>query len=83
MWGGNYFGVDAKYSHCYAQWLPNRDRQMFIANVLTGSTCICMLNSSLRILPVKTMELSPDVNLKQVCHNSVTGLSGDYIIYMT
>ena len=75
----DYFATDAKYSNSYAHWLPNRHRQVFIANVLTAR----LPNNSLRTPPVKTMESSPDVNFKQVCYNSVTGLSGDYIIYMT
>ena len=70
-------------SDSYAHLLPNRHRQVFIANVLIGSTCVHMANSSLRMPQVKTIELSPYVNLKQVCHNSVTGFSGDYIICMT
>ena len=36
----NYFAADAKYSNSYAHWVPNRHRQMFIANVLTGSMCV-------------------------------------------
>ena len=78
MWGyANYFAVDATLSDSYAYWLPNRHRQMFITNVLTGSMCVHPPNSSLRMSPVKTMESSPDVNFKQVRYDSVTGLSGD------
>ena len=84
MWGyANYFAVDAIYSDSYAHWLPNGHRQMFIANVLTGSTCMRLPNNSLKMPPIKTMESSPDVNFKQVRYDSVTGLSGNYIIYMT
>ena len=63
--------------------LSNGNRQMFAANVLTGSTCMRTPNSSLRMPPLKTMEASSDIDFKDVCHNSVSGVIGDNIVYMT
>ena len=54
-----------------------------IQNVLTGSTCMQTPNSSLRMPPLKTMEASSDIDFKDVCHNSVSGVIGDNIVYMT
>ena len=83
MWGyANYFAVDAIYCF-YAHWFSNGNRQMFVANVLTGSTCMQTPNSSLRMPPLKTMEASSDIDFKDVCHNSVSGVIGDNIVYMT
>ena len=56
---------------------------MFIANVLTGSTCMWTPNSSLRIPPLKTMEASSDIDFKDLRHDSVSGVIGDNIVYMT
>ena len=84
MWGyANYFAVDTKYSDSYAHWLPNGHRQMFVANVLTGSTCMRTPNSSLRMPPLKTMEASSDIDFKDVRHDYVSGVIGDNIVYMT
>ena len=85
MWGyANYFAVDTKYSDSYAHWLPNRHRQMFVANVLTGLTCMQTPNSSLRMPPLKTtMEGSSDIDFKDVRHDSVSGVIGENIVYMT
>lgn len=41
---------------------------------VVGSTCMHIRNSSLKMPPVKTIESLPDINFKQVCHDSVTGL---------
>ena len=54
MWGvGNYFAVNASYSHSYAHRVSGEKHQMFLTRVITGESCSCESNSSLRIPPKK------------------------------
>ena len=54
MWGeGNYFGVDASYSHHFAYRVSGEKHQMFLARVITGKRCYCEPDSSLRMPPIK------------------------------
>ena len=54
MWGlGNYFAVNASYSHHYAHRVSGEKRQMFLTRVITGESCPCESNSSLRMPPTK------------------------------
>ena len=54
MWGtGTYFAVNASYSNSYAYTTGAR-KQMILAKVLTGETCQCNQDSSLKKPPVKS-----------------------------
>ncbi|CAF0794011.1 unnamed protein product [Adineta steineri] len=80
LWGiGIYFAKNASYS-CggYAYTLPNRKKQVFLAQVLTGDVLDCKCDTSLRRPPKKNDKIS---NLR--C-NSVSGDtegSKVYIVY--
>eukprot|EP00731_Ephydatia_muelleri_P015066 Em0008g786a len=53
MWGtGAYFAVDAKYSDNYSH-ISGIFKQMILARVLTGDTCRCAPDSSLKMPPLK------------------------------
>ena len=54
MWGtGTYLAVNASYSNNYAYTTGTR-KQMILAKVLTGETCQCNPDSSLKKPPVKS-----------------------------
>ena len=54
LWGeGTYYAVKARYSDRYAHTTPKRQKQMFLVQVITGITCRCRQNSSLRAPPKK------------------------------
>ena len=54
MWGtGTYFAMNASYSNNYAYTTGTR-KQMILAKVLTGETCQCSPDSSLKKPPVKS-----------------------------
>ena len=80
MWGeGNYFAVDANYSHSYAH-ASGGMRQMFLARVLTGESYRCEPNSSLKMPPEKPSAR----NFAGERYDSVTGTtrgSQVFIIY--
>lgn len=81
MWGnGNYFAVNASYSHGYAHPLPDGMRQMFLAKVLTGYSYKCSPNRSLRMPPVrKQSPKGGDMRYDTV--NGETGGSQVFIAY--
>ncbi len=59
MWGeGSYFAVKASYSDRYAHTTTGGHRQMFLAHVLTGITCMCKSNHSMKAPPKKS-EMTP------------------------
>ena len=55
LWGeGTYFAATAKYSHTYAHPLNNGHKQMFLAQVITGTSCkFGSQDSSLKAPPKK------------------------------
>ena len=54
VWGtGTYFAVNASYSNNYA-YTTGAKKQMILAKVLTGETCQCNPDSSLKKPPVKS-----------------------------
>ena len=54
VWGtGTYFAVNASYSNIYA-YTTGAKKQMILAKVLTGETCQCNPDSSLKKPPVKS-----------------------------
>ena len=80
LWGiGTYFAQNASYScSSYAYALPNGQRQVFLAQVLTGEAYDCPSDGSLR-RPPKKNEGSSGLR-----YNSVSGTTGGskvYIVY--
>ena len=54
MWGtGTYFAVNASYSDSYSHQLANNEKEIFLADVLTGVTCQCKPDSKLKKPPPK------------------------------
>ena len=55
LWGeGTYFASSAKYSNSYAYCTDEGYKQMFLAQVITGITCKCPQNNSLKAPPKKS-----------------------------
>ena len=80
LWGiGTYFAQNAAYScSSYAFKLPNGQRQVFLAHVLTGEAYDCPSDESLR-RPPKKNEGSSGLR-----YNSISGVTGGtkvYIVY--
>ena len=82
MWGmGNYFAVNASYSHGYA-YSTGGARQMFLVKVLVGATFDCPSNSTLRMPPEKPSKTTSMFGVER--YDSVSGTTGGskvYIIY--
>ncbi len=54
VWGeGAYFAAKASYSNNYAHITPERHQQIFLTHVLTGMTCKCEKNRSIKAPPMK------------------------------
>ena len=82
MWGqANYFAVKASYSDKYAHTNTSGQKEIFLANVLTGDTYRCSSDSSLRMPPLKPS--TGGVQLHQVRYDTVTGFTGGCQVYMT
>ena len=84
MWGtGNYFAVNASYSHAYAHpSLATGYRQMFLVKVVVGASCECPSNPSLRMPPEKQSKTTSLFGVER--YDSVSGTtkgSKVYIIY--
>lgn len=81
MWGnGNYFAVNASYSHSYAHPLSDGTRQMFLAKVLTGYSIQQASNRSLRMPPVR-QHSAKGGDMKYDTVSGVTGGSQVFITY--
>ena len=87
-WGkGNYFAVDADYSHSYAYRVSDGVYQMFLARVITGESSYCEPDSYLRMPPSK--KFNPcnwhlPINFAGERYDSVTGTtegSEVFIVY--
>ena len=82
MWGmGNYFAVNASYSHAYA-YSTGGAYQMFLVKVLVGATFDCPSNSTLRMPPEKPSKTTSMFGVER--YDSVSGTTGGskvYIIY--
>ena len=78
LWGeGAYFAVNASYSNGFA-YQVGQTRQVFLALVLTGESCNCQPNKSLRQPPKKPHgEMFTDER-----YDSVTGTSRGSQIYV-
>ena len=83
MWGmGNYFAVNASYSHIYAHPMASGYRQMFLVKVVVGASYDCPSNSSLRMPPEKQSKTTSMFGVER--YDSVSGTTGGskvYIIY--
>ena len=94
MWGmANYFAVTASYSDLYAYAstagasLFSRaisQKEIFLANVLTGDSYECAPDKTLRMPPLRQGgSTSSEVQLKQVHYDSVNGYTRGSQVYMT
>ena len=84
MWGmANYFAVNASYSHQYAHvkgWM----KEMFLVKVLTGDSCSCASNKTLRVPPPKPSGMAGGgLKLEQLKYDSVTGTTNGSQVFMT
>ena len=84
MWGlANYFAVNASYSNAYAYQASNGHREIFLVKVLTGDSCPCAANSSLRLPPEKLGGASGSLQFSRTRYDTVTGTTGGSRVYMT
>ncbi len=86
MWGtGNYFAVNASYSHSYRHTVEGTTTtfQMFLAEVLTGDHYDygSVSNNALRLPPVKTVSNLDIQNPRFDSVKAFTGNSEIYIVY--
>ena len=83
MWGmGNYFAVNASYSHAYAHISASGYRQIFLVKVVVGASYDCPSNPSLRMPPEKQSKTTSMFGVER--YDSVSGItkgSKVYIIY--
>ena len=83
-WGlANYFAVNASYSNAYAYQVSNGYREIFLVKVLTGDSCPCAANSSLRLPPEKPGGASGSLQFSRTRYDTVTGTTGGSRVYMT
>ena len=79
LWGnGNYFAVNASYSHNYAHPPSSSTRQMFLAKVLTGHSVELNIDRSLRMPPVRRSVKGADMR-----YDTVTGVTGGSKVFIT
>ena len=85
MWGeGTYFAVNASYSDLYAYEHSCGSKQMILATVLTGETCCCPCDRSLKKPPVKSKATSSKTETFADDYDSVSGRtkgSDIFVIY--
>ena len=96
-WGqANYFAVNSSYSDQYA-FVSGGTREMILVKVLTGDTCECPSDSSLRLPPPKPMkqelqktttvgDMRPrlkSLKFQVQRYDTVTGTTGGSRVYMT
>lgn len=80
LWGnGNYFAVNASYSHNYAHHPSAGIRQMFLAKVLTGYSVKLNPDRSLRMPPVRQRS----VKGADMRYDTVTGVTGGSEVFIT
>ena len=80
LWGnGNYFAVNASYSHSYAHPSSDGTRQMFLAKVLTGHSINHRTDSSLRMPPVRQHSTKGG----DMRFDTVTGETGGSQVFIT
>ena len=80
MWGqANYFAVKASYSDSYAYELGNGTREILLAKVLTGDSCKCPSDRTLRMPPVKYDQ----IRFQKERYDTVEGETSGSKVYMT
>ena len=82
-WGiGTYFAVNANYSNSYS-YRPNNEgyRQMILANVLTGNSCQCAPDHTLRRPPRKEGTGTGDGE-EEICYDTVCGFIGGSDVFV-
>ena len=80
MWGqANYFAEKANYSNSYACELMDGNREILLAKVLTGESCRCASDRSLRLPPLKGSQ----TRFQQERYDTVEGETGGSKVYMT
>ena len=86
MWGtGNYFAVNASYSHCYAHIktvLKHSFSKMLVAKVLTGLAFVSPPTSALRFPPERADTGAREGRVRRR-YNSVQGTTGGSEVYIT
>ena len=83
LWGeGAYFAVKAQYSDGYAHVLPDGRRQLFLAMVLTGDSCPCNQDRSLRKPPLKGSNRVGNNRFADERYDSVQGSANGSCIYV-
>ena len=85
-WGqANYFAVDAKYSHKFTHIATDGLMEILLAKVITGDSCDCNPDSSLRMPPLKpsTGDVDSPIHFIQSRYDSVTGITKGSRVYMT
>jgi len=81
LWGrGIYFAENSSYSDNYAHTLPgNKERQMFLAEVILGDCVALEQDSSLRLPPPKSVKNS---SLAVELYDSVQGTTGGSTVFI-
>ena len=80
MWGqANYFAEKASYSNSYACELTDGNREMLLAKVLTGDSCKCASDKTLRLPPLKGSQ----TRFHQERYDTVEGETRGSKVYMT
>ena len=80
MWGqANYFAENASYSNSYAYELTDGSREILFAKVLTGDSCKCASDRSLRLPPLKGVH----TRFQQERYDTVEGETGGSKVFMT
>lgn len=80
MWGqANYFAEKASYSNSYAYELTDGSREILLAKVLTGDSCKCASDRSLRLPPLKGTQ----TRFQQERYDTVEGETGGSKVFMT
>ena len=97
LWGqANYFAVDSSYSDQYA-FVSGGTKEMFLVKVLTGDSCECNYNDSLRLPPQKPVkqalqktttvgDMRPrlkSLKFQVQRYDTVTGITKGCRVYMT
>ena len=84
MWGrANYFAKNASYSDGYAH-CSSGQKQIFLVMVLTGESCNCVSDRSLRMPPpMPTGRRDSQLQLAQRKYDTVTGTTGGSHVFMT
>ena len=80
MWGeANYFAEKASYSNSYAYERDDGTREILLAKVLTGDSCNCPSDRTLRMPPVKEGQIC----FEQERYDTVNGETNGSRVYMT